>query len=147
MVIKGLILMIIAFIVIMAISTIHRRLCTRYKRKFEELNNMQNNLKNIQEQLGYVLVNKTNMYSRSIINEDEICDKFKELQMCLFDTGDKLYNINVIRKVSRLDNAANNNKFHYRDDIPYLQQLGDVEVQLAKAFALTRIIGGYLSEA
>lgn len=142
MIIKGLILMTIAIAAIITKAIIHHRLCTRYSRKFEELNNMYSNLNNIQGQLVDVLINKTNWYTKPIINEEEIHDKFKELRNCLFDIRDKLYNINAIRNVARLEN-----NFRYIDDVPYLRQLGDVEVQLAKASALAQILGCHLSEA
>lgn len=142
MIIKGLILMTIAIAAIITKAIIHHRLCTRYSRKFEELHNMYNNLDNAKKQLGDVIINKTNWHTIPIINEDEIYDKCTELRNCLFDIRDKLYNINAIRNVARLEN-----NFRYTDDVPYLQQLGDVELQLANASALAQTIGCYLSEA
>lgn len=142
MIIKGLILMTIAIAAIITKAIIHHRLCTRYSRKFEELHNMYNNLDNAKKQLGDVIINKTNWHTIPIINEDEIYDKCTELRNCLFDIRDKLYNINAIRNVARLEN-----NFRYTDDVPYLQQFGDVELQLANASALAQTIGCYLSEA
>ena len=141
-IISYLILMTIVIIAIIVIAIIHHRLCTRYRRKFEELDNMYSNLNNIQRQLVGVLVNKTNWYTRPIINEEEIHNKFKELQYCLFDIKDELYNIDTVRNVARFSN-----NFQYIDDVPYLQQLGNVELKLAKATALTQILGCHLSEA
>lgn len=142
MIIKSLILMTIAITAIITKAIIHHRLCTRYRRKFEELNNMLSNLSNAQKQLGDVLINKTNWYTKPIINEDEIYNKLKELRNCLFDAKDELYNIDTIRNVARLSN-----NFRYIDDVPYLQQLGNVELKLAKATALAQILGCHLSEA
>lgn len=142
MIIKGLILITMAIAAIITKAIIHHRLCTRYRRKFEELCNMYDSLDNAKKQLSDVIINKTNWHTIPIVNEDEIYDKSKELLYCLFDIRDKLYNINAIRNVARLEN-----NFRYTDDVPYLRQLGDVELQLAKASALTQTIGCYLSEA
>lgn len=142
MIIKGLILITMAIAAIITKAIIHHRLCTRYRRKFEELDNMYSNLDNARKQLCDVLINKTNWYTIPIINEEEIHNKFKELQYCLFDIKDELYNVDTVRNVARLEN-----NFRYTDDVPYLRQLGNVESKLAKATALTQTIGCYLSEA
>lgn len=142
MIIKGLILITMAIAAIITKAIIHHRLCTRYRRKFEELDNMYSNLDNARKQLSDVLINKTNWYTKPIINEEEIHNKFKELQYCLFDIKDELYNVDTVRNVARLSN-----NFRYVDEVPYLQQLGNIELKLAKASALTQTIGDYLSEA
>lgn len=142
MIIKGLILITMAIAAIITKAIIHHRLCTRFNRKFDELYNMHSNLNNVRQQLSDVLINKTNWHTIPIINEEEICNKLSELRNCLFDTKDELYNIDAIRNVARLDN-----KFRYADDVPYLQQLGNVELKLAKASALAQIVGCHLSEA
>lgn len=142
MIIKSLILITIAITAITTIAIYYHRLGTRFNRKFDELYNMHSNLDNVRKQLSDVLINKTNWHTIPIINEEEICNKLSELRNCLFDTKDELYNIDAIRNVARLSN-----KFRYADDVPYLQQLGNVELKLAKASALAQIVGCHLSEA
>lgn len=141
-IISYLIFMTIIITAIIVIAIIHHRLGTRFNRKFNELYNMHSNLDNVRKQLSDVLINKTNWHTKPIINEDEIYNKLSELRNCLFDTKDELYNIDAIRNVAKLSN-----KFRYADDVPYLQQLGDVEVRLVKASALAQIVGCHLSEA